>query len=350
MIMTPRKRLGRQLTALVTWHGAAGRGVESAARWTVLARLQPTNRALAIIALIGANLIWGTTFVATKPMLDRIPPLTVASLRFMIALLVLLPLLSRTGGKPARGSSVALMGFTGVFLVYFCQNLGLQYTSAANGALIHGGIPIFTALIAASFLRERLTWTRSIGIGASLAGVATVVLMSGGSSIGVSITGDALVLGSGIALAAYFVLGRLAFPSGNSLELVAGVARYGLLFLFPASLIELWVVGMSWPTLVDLLGLLYLGAAASALAFVLWGYGLRHMEAAQATTFANLSPLVGLIVAALLLGERVTGIQIGGGLMIIAGVWIATGNPAQIVVRMLPARRAELPVPNPATN
>jgi drug/metabolite transporter (DMT)-like permease len=237
--MTPRKRLARQLTALVTWPGAPGRGVESAARWTVLARLQPTNRALAIIALIGANLIWGTTFVATKPMLDRIPPLTVASLRFMIALLVLLPLLSRTGGKPARGSSVALMGFTGVFLVYFCQNLGLQYTSAANGALIHGGIPIFTALIAASFLRERLTWTRSIGIGASLAGVATVVLMSGGSSIGVSVTGDALVLGSGIALAAYFVLGRLAFPSGNSLELVAGVARYGLLFLFPASLIEL---------------------------------------------------------------------------------------------------------------
>ncbi len=140
------------------------------------------------------------------------------------------------------------MGFIGVFVVYVCQNMGLQYTSAAHGALIHGGIPIFTALIAVPGLRERVTWTRLIGIGASLAGVMVVVLMNAGSDLRSSLTGDTLVFGSGLALAAYFVLCRRAVPTGNPLALVAGVARYGFCFLFPASLIELLVVGMARPT------------------------------------------------------------------------------------------------------
>jgi drug/metabolite transporter (DMT)-like permease len=232
------------------------------------------------------------------------------------------------------------MGFTGVFLVYLCQNVGLQHTSAANGALIHGGIPVFAALIAAPVLRERLTWARSIGIAASLAGVAGVVLMGGGPAVGRSLAGDALLLASGIALAAYFVLCRRTFPNGNSLALVAGVTRYGVLFLLPASVVELLVVGMERPTPGNLLGLLYLGVAASALAFVLWGHGLRHLEAAQATVFANLNPLVGLVVAALLLGEPVTPTQLGGGLLIVAGVWIATTNPARLFARWRIAPRA----------
>ncbi len=75
-------------------------------------------------------------------------------------------------------------------------------------------------------------------------------------------------------------------------------------------------------------GLLYLGGAASTLAFVLWGHGLSLLEAARATVFANLNPLVGLVVAALLLGEPVTSTQLGGGLLIGAGVWAAPINPA----------------------
>jgi drug/metabolite transporter (DMT)-like permease len=144
-------------------------------------------------------------------------------------------------------------------MVYLCQNIGLQYTSAANGALIHGGIPVFTAIIAAPVLAEANELARTIGIGASLSGVAMVVLMSGDAVVGVSAAGDALVLASGLALAVYFVLCRLAFPNGNSLALVAGVARYGLFFLLPASIVELLVTGMERPTLSNLLGLLYLG-------------------------------------------------------------------------------------------
>lgn len=302
----------------------------SRSRTRVLALPGPSSRVLAIMALLAANLIWGTTFVATKPMLDRIPPVTLATARFAIALLVLMPLLARANARPARGSTVALMGFTGVFLSYVCQNVGLMYSSATNGALIDGGIPVFTALIAVPLLRERLNWTRSIGITISLVGVAVIVLRSGESDPGLSLLGDAVLLAGTIAAAAYFVLCRRAFPLGDSLSLVAGVSRYGVLFLLPVSVIEVLMIGLERPTLGDLLGLLYLGVAASALGFALWGYGLRHLEAAPATVFANLNPAVGVAVAALVLGESVTPAQMTGGLLIIAGVWFAMCSRVQL--------------------
>jgi len=297
----------------------------TARRW---ASLRISARCRAVVALVAANIIWGTTFVVTKPLLNHVPPITLASGRFAIALLVLLPLLFCSGRRPILNGATAVMGFTGVFVVYVCQNLGLRYTGAANGALIHGGIPVFTALLAAPVLGERLTHRRAGGLMVSLAGVAAVVLFGPGGGFGLSALGDALVLVSALGLAAYFVLGRRAFPNGGSLDLVAGVALWGLLFLLPVSGIELKVEGMSRPTAGDLIGLLYLGAAASALAFILWAYGLRHLEAGQAAVFANLNPLVGVIVAALLLGESLAPTQIAGGMLILAGVWLAARRSA----------------------
>jgi drug/metabolite transporter (DMT)-like permease len=288
----------------------------------VLPSLSP--RAWAVLALLTANVIWGTTFVATKSMLERIPPLTIASSRFAIAMLVLLFLLAWLGRRPVLDRTTALMGLVGVLVVYACQNLGLAYTDAANGALIHGAIPIFTVLVAAPVLGERLSGLRLLGVTLSLLGVAAVVLRGSVEGLGLSLLGDGLVLVSALGLAVYLVLGRRAYGADNSLELVSGVAIFGLLFLLPPSAVELGLRGMERPALADFLGLAYLGAAASALAFVLWAFGLQHLEAGQAAVFANLNPLVGLIAAAIVLGEPVAWAQLAGGALILIGVWLVT--------------------------
>ena len=290
----------------------------------------PTDRLAAVVALIAANAIWGTTFVATRPLLERVPPITLAAARVAVALLVLLPILALAGRRPARGRGPALLGFTGVFLLYLCQNVGLQFTGAANGALIHGGLPVLTALLAVPLLGERLDGHRVGGLAASLLGVAAVVLW-GGRGLDRAILGDALLLGSAVALAFYLVLGRRSFPGCNSLELVAGAACYGVLFLLPASALELALTGPPRPTAGDLLGLLYLGGVASALAFLLCGHGLRHLEAAQVGLFANLKTVVGAAVAATILGEPFAAPQVTGALLILGGVWLAARRPAPAI-------------------
>jgi drug/metabolite transporter (DMT)-like permease len=290
--------------------------------WIVRTGIAP--RTWAILALLAANVIWGTTFVATKAILDRVPPITVATGRFAIALLVLLLLLAASKRRPILSRTTAVMGFVGILLVYVCQNVGLSYTGAANGALIHGGIPVFTMFIAAPLLGERLSRGRLAGLVLSLMGVTMVVLRDAREQLGVSVIGDGLVLLSALGLATYLVLGRRVFGGERQLELVAGVTVFGLLFLLPVTGMELATKGMEGLTQADVLGLLYLGAVASALAFMFWAYGLRHLEAGQAAVFANLNPLIGVIAAAIVLHEAISWIQLAGGLLILGGVWLVT--------------------------
>ena len=345
--MEVRQRGTNQLAAAAPSRGRVDRvalqapgTARDATRWGTndpVARIDPEEasmvphlsaRTLAILALVGANLIWGSTFVALKPVLDRVPPLTVASLRFAIALAILLPLVYLVGDRPARGRGPLLMGLTGVFLLYLCQNVGLQYSTAANGALIHGGIPVLTALLAAACLGERLGARGLVGVLASLVGVGIIVLP--GTDLGLSALGNGLLLLSALSIAAYLVIGRRACPAGGSLAVVTGAACYGFLMLLPPTAVELAVGGMDRPTGADLLRLLYLGGGASALAFLLWAYGLHHFEAGRAATFANLNPLVGVALAALLLGEPVTRFQLGGGALVLAGVWLAAHQPSAV--------------------
>ena len=283
-----------------------------------------SGRFVAIMALVLANVVFGTTFVATKPMLDRIPPFTIATGRFAIALLVLMPLLLRSGRRPNLGRNSALLGFVGFFLLYFSQNLGLEMTSATNGALIHGGIPVFTMLIAGPVLAERLNASRLTGVLISLLGVGAVILCGNGAKVNLSLAGDSLILLSGVAMAAYLVIGRKVFSGEDTLEILAGATCYGLLFLLPASGAEIVTRGIERPTNGDLACWIYLGVIASALGFFLESAGLHHLEAGQASLFANLSPLVGITVAALFLGESISIYQIGGGMLILGGVWFAT--------------------------
>lgn len=298
--------------------------------WITLTVLSP--RTSAIVALVAANVIWGTTFVATKPMLDRVPPLTLASFRFAIAVVMLASLLAVSGRRPILNRTTALLGFIGILVVYACQNLGLSFTGAANGALIHGGIPVFTMLIAAPLLGERLSRARLTGLGLSLLGVSLVVLRNADGGLGLSAVGDGLVLLSALGLAAYLVLGRRAFPGESSLALVGGVVVFGLLFLAPLSGVELVIQGMAPLTRGDLLSLLYLGVAASGLAFMLWAYGLRHMEAGQAAIFTNLNPLVGVIGASIVLDEAISWLQLAGGMLILSGVWLVTRPVPEIII------------------
>ena len=291
--------------------------------------LRPSPRTLAVLALVGANAIWGASAVASKAVLVHVPPMTLACLRVAIALAVLLPLLARTGSRPTRGGPTALLGLTGVALFCLFQNVGLGYTSAATTALINGGIPVLTALLAAVLFGERLGARRLAGLLVSVGGVAAIVLLGPSATLSASAIGTLFPVASAVSFAAYAVLGRRIFDAGNALAIVAGSTCYGLLFLLPGAGLELATVGLGPLTMRDVLLLLYLGVGCSALAFVLCGYGLAHLEVGQGAVFGNLKPLVGVALAIALLGESLTIGHLGGGALVLMGVVLASGGPVR---------------------
>jgi len=205
-------------------------------------------------------------------------------------------------------------------------------------------------LIAGPVLAERLNASRLTGVAISLLGVGAVILCGNGAKVNLSLAGDSLILLSAAAMAAYLVIGRKAFSGDDTLEIIAGGTCYGLLFLIPASGAEIVTRGIERPTNGDLACWIYLGVIASALAFFLESVGLRHLEAGQVGLFANLSPLVGMIVAALFLGESISVYQISGGALILGGVWFAsrgdgTKQLEPLIERPRNVRPAENPVP-----
>jgi drug/metabolite transporter (DMT)-like permease len=297
--------------------------LDAIAALPALAVPRPATETRALLALVAGALLWGASTTASKALLGPLPPLTVAALRFALALLVLWPLLARAGLRPATGRGPALLGLTGVFLLNLFQNVGLRHASATAATLIiEGGTPLLTALLATLVLKERLGGRRLVGLLVALLGVAAVVAQ-GGDLAGVLSPAALLPLLAALSLAAYNLLGRRAFAAG-ALPVAAGAARYGLLFLLPGVVLELHRGDLGRFTLGDGLWLLYLGVGSSAAAFALWGYGLARLEAGRVAAVGMLLPLSGVAAAALVLGEPLLPLQLAGGGLTLAGSWFAS--------------------------
>lgn len=280
-------------------------------------------------ALFMAVLIWGTTFVAGKIAFTDIGPILLAFLRFSVATLILLPVLisyRRKASLPLL--QIALIGFMGVTIFYALQNIGLYFTTAANTGLIQGSIPVFTLLMSAFFLGEKITWIRGLGVSLSVAGVTLIVLATGNSDGGsLPMFGNLLVLCSAAAWAFYTVKSKPLLHIFPQQVVVAASMVFGLIFLLPFLAAESRFIDYGHISTSTWAAIAYLGIFASGLSFLFWNYGLKHVDASEAGAYTNLAPVIGVVSAALVLGESISMIQIGGGILVISGVFMVSSKP-----------------------
>src|SRR5688572_18867666 len=105
-----------------------------------------------LLALALASVLWGTADVAGKLAMNAVPPVTLAALRFAIALAIIWTLARRRGGPRVPARIAAPLGLLGVALTFLFQNLGLDRTAAANASMLQGAVPVMTVLLAVTFL------------------------------------------------------------------------------------------------------------------------------------------------------------------------------------------------------
>ncbi|HEX2494444.1 MAG TPA: DMT family transporter [Steroidobacter sp.] len=278
-----------------------------------------------ILLLLATMTIWGSTFVVTKDLIVDLPPFTAAFARVAIGALVLAPLAitRHRGGPRLPWRALVVMSFFGVTFYYLMFNLALKYTSAVQGALVQSSIPAATALAAVFWLRERATAVRWLGIGLSMLGV--LIIFSGGGSVGAErpLLGNALMFASVLAWGFYTSLAKRV-AAIDAIVTTACIMALGGAMLAPIAAYEL--IGYGWPTLSakSWAGLVYLGAMASGAAYVLYNGALKHMDASQAGAYTNLIPVVGVLAGVILLEEPLSARAIIGGLVVMAGVWVAS--------------------------
>ena len=276
--------------------------------------------------LIGVMCLWGSTFVVTKSTITEMPPLMLAFIRVSIGALVLEPFAlyrrrQAPHSRPLPWKAIAQLAFIGVCFYYVVFNLGMSRTSASQGALVQSCIPAMTALAAIVLLRERASLTRLAGVALSMIGVLVIFSGAAADNAGGSVSGNSLIFLSVIAWGVYTSLAKRV-AEHDSVVVTACIIGCGALMLLPFAVFESGTAHFPTLTPRGWAGVFYLGALASGVAFLIYNYSLRYLEAGQAGVFANLIPVVGVLSGIVILHEPLSWRSILGGVVVMIGVWI----------------------------
>lgn len=269
-------------------------------------------------------LIWGTTFIATKVLLEDFQPVEILFFRFLLgyaALWLVFP-------HPLRKTTTqqewifAGAGLCGICLYYLLENIALTYTMASNVGVIVAVAPLFTALLASLFLRgeERLPANFFIGFLVAMAGVCLISF--NGTSFSLNPRGDLLALLAALVWGFYSILTRKIAAFGyTTIQTTRRTFFYGLLFMLPACVLFDFQLNLSrFAEPLNLANILFLGLGASALCFVTWNTAIRHLGAAQASLYIFLTPVITVLFSVLILGEPFTWLTACGTLLTLGGL------------------------------
>ncbi len=275
---------------------------------------------------LGAVLIWAGNTIVSKMSAGLIEPAAISFYRWLLAGLILTPLLLKPVWRQRRAIrphllKVLVLALLGMVLYQSLAYFAAATSSATSMGMIASLMPLLTLLLSSLFLREPPTWGTLVGGVLSLLGL--MILIGKGHPMqlfehGV-VFGDILMLLATLAYALYGVLLRkwaLPIASWHLLYLQIWIA---VVLLFPPFLLA----PHSPVTAANLPLLLYAGIAASIISQILWMNGVAHLGASHATVFMNLFPIFTVIIAVVALDESVHSYHaIGGGITLI-GVLLA---------------------------
>ena len=285
-----------------------------------------TSKTFRYLLILLAIIFWGTSFVATKTVLNEIKPVTIIILRLILASILLTTIALFTKRKFSinlkNHSWIFILALVAVFHLWI-QVTGLQYTTAANTGWIIGTAPVFMAILGFVFYKEKITLLQFLGILVAVAGLLLLIGKGDITNIGlIENQGDLLVLASAFTWGIYSMVNKKISLSYSPLVTILYLFLVIAVIIIPFNLnsetinsvINLSSIGWMW--------ILFLGIFCSGVAYVIWARALRDMESARVGAFLYFEPLVTVIAAWFFLNEEITLLMIFSGLLITAGVFI----------------------------
>ncbi|GHO85623.1 DMT family transporter [Dictyobacter formicarum] len=290
-----------------------------------------SRHTLSWLILIGANILWATSYVAAKYALAAMPLPLMLALRMCLSGIVLLPfliarrsLLDLTWRDVPQLALLSLIGFVVNKILEFG---GLSLTTASDVALLITGESIFTSALSWIVLRERVS-IRAIGaLGLGFFGVYLIVERSLLPNLPTDggvwrIVGDLLVVAALLIEALYTVRGKALLTRHSPLLITAASIVGSMLFWLPVAGWEFLSTGWRMPDMAGWLSALWLAIPCTCVAYLAWFQGLTRVKASAAASTLFIQPLLGPLLGVLLLHEELTPYTIFGGMLIIVSVYL----------------------------
>ena len=277
---------------------------------------------LALLTVI----IWGTTFVATKVLLQHgLGPIDIMFYRFLLAYFCLLVISHKRlwADNWKDEGMLMLAGLTGGTLYFIAENTAIGISQASNVALLVCTTPIFTALLTHFIYKEPLRKNMMIGSIIALIGVGLVVF-SGSVILKINPLGDFLSIMASLMWAVYCLILK---PLGN---------RYPTIFItrkvFLYSILSLLVYFLFDPLCMQadvllqpvvMYNLLFLGIVASMLCFIAWNTAVKALGPSHTANYIYIQPMSTLVLSSIILSEIITLTSLIGAVCIIGGIYLA---------------------------
>lgn len=282
------------------------------------------GHALGIFTII----VWGATFSSTKSLLQDFNPIEILFLRFLFAYILLVIF----HPKPLKFKSfkvellLMFAGFFGICLYYLLENIALKFTEASNVSVLVSISPIFTAILSVLFFKKYLSLSFFIGFLFSFIGIILVVF-NGNFGFNFSPLGDILCILAGLAWSFYTIfLDKLLkiYKNSNPLVLTRRIFFYGLLLILPILYFYGFNLNLSrFYNPLNLFNFIFLGVFASALCYISWSGCMKYLGSIKASSYIYSIPFIGVIIASVFLGEKITIWIVLGGVLTILGLFLS---------------------------
>ena len=286
------------------------------------------------LKLLGMAALWGASWPAGRVLAQALPPMTAASWRFGMALVMLAAWLHWRGGLGRLGAlsarqwlGLAVAGTFGVFGYALFFMLGLAQVPAGRAALVVTTNPVVTTLLAAWWFGERLNRRIAAGMAIATAGALVVIthgrpwtLLAGGIGLG-----ELLLLGCVATWVGYTLIGKRLLTGIDPLTTTAVTTGIGLVLLLSAALLFEGPPALAAPmhaTASVWVAMAFLAAGATVLAYAWYFEGVSALGAGAASAYITLVPIFGVLFAALLLGERIDTYMALGGCLAVGGLGV----------------------------
>lgn len=272
-------------------------------------------------------IFWGISFVATKVIVQTIPPITAAFLRFFISTIFLM-IFIRKDIKYSKKELIYVMlsGFFGVTTYFLFENTALQYTTATNGSLIISATPIMYLLFSDIIRKTFSHKIRYLGTFLAFLGVAFIVL-NGRFVLKLNPLGDILMFGASFAWIFYTIFIEKLHHHDN-LIITKDLNFYGMLFFLPFVFLELKSNGTCplfelWIQPKIIIAFIFLSVFCTALGYIWWNKAIRLAGAKTVTNGIFFIPIVTVIADAILLKNYPNLLTIFGAILVLLGNYVA---------------------------
>ena len=281
------------------------------------------NKLLPLLAVLASVILWGLSFLSIKLVVQEIPPASMAWFRQIPALITLLILMRQRKEtfQILKSEWLTFIAATlfGIVLYSVFENSGLQFTSPATASMLVAAIPVFILILESAFTRQWPDWITALCIFLSIGGVWLVLFDGGAPDLTRgSLKGNLLVLAAMACWIIYTFLSKKLGQRYSSLKLTTIQTLCALFLFLPFSVGEIhrWRL----PSMTATLHLTFLGVFCSAIAYVLYLFGVNVLGSVIPSTFLNLCPVVTILAGFLILGEVPTWVQLTGALLIIGSL------------------------------